>query len=205
MTTILATGFLALSLVAADGPAVGSSRESAAQDSLPIVVFETARGNFVIQLDARRAPKTVANFLAYVGVGFYDGLVFHRVIPGAVIQTGLATANLRARPPVFGPVESEADNGLHNRRGTIAMARSDDPHSADAQFFINVEENSDFDFRGRTRRGWGYTVFGRVVAGLEVIDAIASGRTERRGMLRDFPVEPIVIYAAYEVDEIPRD
>jgi cyclophilin family peptidyl-prolyl cis-trans isomerase len=158
----------------------------------------------VLRLDVDRAPKTVANFLAYVGVGFYDGLVFHRVIPGAIVQTGLSTAALEGRRPMFAPIESEADNGLRNRRGTIAMARTDDPHSAEAQFFINIEDNADFDFKGRNRRGWGYTVFARVVSGMEVVDAIASGRTRRRGTLRDFPVDPVVIYAAYEVEEIPR-
>jgi cyclophilin family peptidyl-prolyl cis-trans isomerase len=204
MIAALSTGLVASAFAMAT-PAAVPVREAPAQDSTPIVVIETSLGNIVLELDPRRAPNTVANFLAYVGVGFYDGLIFHRVIPDALVQTGLATAALQARHPVFAPIQSEADNRLRNRRGTIAMARTDDPHSAEAQFFINVEDNRDFDFRGRNRRGWGYTVFGRVVSGLDVVDAIASGRTRRRGSFRDFPTDPVVIYAAYEVDERPRD
>ncbi len=184
-----------------------SSGAAAAADSgsAPQVRLTTNRGVIVIELDSGRAPKTVANFLEYVRSGHYDGTVFHRVIPGFMIQGGGFDANMTMRP-TRPPVENEADNGLKNVRGTVAMARTMDPGSATAQFFINVADNPALDFKARTVQGWGYAVFGRVVKGMDVVDAIAgtptgsvavkdpgSGRTIP---FRDVPKEPVVIEKA---------
>ena len=133
------------------------------------------------------APVSVENFLGYVESGFFDGTVFHRVIPGFMIQGGGYTADGRKKP-TREPIRNEADNGLENLRGTVAMARTNDPHSATAQFFINTVDNGHLDHRGKNAAGWGYAVFGKVVAGLDVVDAIAA--VETRGSA---PAEPVVI------------
>ncbi|MFY9399379.1 MAG: peptidylprolyl isomerase [Desulfomonilia bacterium] len=161
----------------------------------PRVRLETSRGNIVLELDRAKAPKTVENFLALVESGFYDGTIFHRVIKGFMIQGGGLTEDMRQKP-TGSPVPNEADNGLKNLRGTIAMARTQDPHSAMSQFFINTVDNAFLDFKGKTLDGWGYCVFGRVVEGMEVVDAIEGFPTTSRGMYRDVPVAPIVIRKA---------
>jgi len=157
----------------------------------PRVRLETSLGAIVIELDAERAPRSTASFLGYVRDGFYDGTVFHRVIPGFMIQGGGLTAALE-RKPTGPPVPNEADNGLRNRRGTVALARTPDPHSATAQFFINLVDNPFLDFRARTPQGWGYAVFGQVVEGMEVVDRIARVPTTARRGLRDVPREPVI-------------
>ena len=168
-------------------------RPVAAQGEIEKVRLETSLGAIDLELDGGRAPATVANFLRYADDGFYDGLIFHRVIPGFMIQGGGYTGTLDRRP-TRNPIGNEADNGLTNQRGTIAMARTADPHSATAQFFINLVDNANLDHRAKDQRGWGYAVFGRVVAGMAVVDAIAAVKTGAQGPFRsDFPLEPITI------------
>jgi cyclophilin family peptidyl-prolyl cis-trans isomerase len=167
-----------------------------AQDANPIVRLETSKGEIRVELFAERAPKTVENFLAYVRDGHYDGTVFHRVIPGFMIQGGGFTESYD-RKPTDAPIRNEADNGLSNDRGTIAMARTGDPHSATAQFFINLSDNDFLDHKAKTRRGWGYAVFGEVVSGLGTVDEIAQVPTGAVGPFpKDAPREPVVIQDA---------
>ncbi len=161
----------------------------------PRVVLETSKGTIVLALFPDKAPATVENFLAYVDAGFYDGTVFHRVIPDFMIQGGGFTAELDKKP-TREPIQNEADNGLANDRGTVAMARTPDPHSATAQFFINTADNAFLNHTGKDARGWGYAVFGTVVEGLEVVDAISGVATTRKGAMADVPVEPVVILSA---------
>ncbi len=163
-----------------------------AEGSNPRVALETSKGSVVLELYPDRAPKTVENFLAYVESGFYDGTIFHRVIPGFMAQCGGFTPEMRKKP-TGEPIPNEADNGLANDRGTVAMARTNDPHSATAQFFINVVDNGNLNHTGKTPRGWGYAVFGKVVEGMDVVDAIVAVRTRRHGMMANVPVEPILI------------
>lgn len=137
------------------------------------VVLDTSLGEIVLELDAEKAPKTVENFSSYVEAGFYDGTIFHRVIPGFMIQGGGMTADMSLKA-TKGDLENEADNGLVNDRGTVAMARKGEPHSATAQFFINTVDNDFLNHQGKTTQGWGYCVFGSVVDGMEVVDAIAA-------------------------------
>lgn len=154
------------------------------------VSMQTSQGEIRLELDAAKAPLTVANFLAYVDAGFYDGTVFHRVIPDFMIQGGGFTADMTQKPTEE-PVQNEARNGLQNLRGSIAMARTPNPHSATAQFFINLKHNDFLDAPGQD--GWGYAVFGRVTEGMDVVDAIAGVETGRRGGHRDVPLQPVVI------------
>jgi len=159
----------------------------------PEVVFETSLGSFVVQLDRQRAPLTVNNFLHYVDSGFYNGTVFHRVVPGFVIQGGgFTTAYVEKKTGA--PIPNESGNGLSNLRATIAMAREDDPHSATAQFYINLVDNRKLD--PRTDR-WGYAVFGQVVQGMNVVDKIAAVPTGKVGSFdTDAPITPVVILKA---------
>ena len=159
----------------------------------PKILIETSKGNITAELDAKAAPKTVENILAYVNDGFYTDTVFHRVIPGFMIQGGGMTADMKDKTEKRPPVQNEADNGLKNDRGTLAMARTMDPHSASSQFFINVNNNDFLNFRSKTPQGWGYTVFGKVTDGMDVVDAIVGVKTSNKGMHQDVPVEPIVI------------
>lgn len=166
-----------------------------AQDQAPRVVMETSHGNIVIELDPEAAPLTTANFIAYVQSGFYDGTVFHRVIKGFMIQGGGLTSDMRQKA-TQAPVVNEADNGLKNEVGTIAMARTQDPHSATAQFFINVADNTALDHKRKTSAGWGYCVFGRVVEGMDVVRAIETVATTSRAGHRDVPAEAVLIKRA---------
>lgn len=171
---------------------------SPAADAPPRVKMITSKGDILIELDAKAAPKTVENFLAYVKDGFYEGTIFHRVIAGFMIQGGGFDAEMKqkaTRPPI----PNEADNGLSNRTGTIAMARTPDPHSASAQFFINVKDNAFLDHRGKTAQGWGYCVFGKVVEGLNVVRTIENVPTTSRAGMQDVPQEPVVIERAMVV------
>jgi len=161
----------------------------------PRVAFETTLGRFVIELDAAKAPKSAENFLAYAKEGFYDGTVFHRVIAGFMVQGGGFTADMQQKP-VKAPIVNEADNGLKNKRGTLAMARTQDPNSATAQFFVNLVDNAFLDHTGKNVRGWGYAVFGRVVEGMDVVDKIAAVKTGTRGPYADVPNETVTVTKA---------
>ncbi len=167
-----------------------SGKETTSQSSR--VRIETSMGNIVLELYPDKAPKTVGNFMSYVKSGHYDGTIFHRVIPRFMIQGGGFTPDMRKKPSGK-PIVNEADNGLKNARGTIAMARTQDPHSATAQFFINVIDNDYLNHRGKNARGWGYAVFGRVIEGMDVVDTISKVKTGTKGMYRDVPVDPVAI------------
>jgi peptidyl-prolyl cis-trans isomerase B (cyclophilin B) len=157
-----------------------------------MIKMHTNLGVISIELDAAKAPNTAANFESYVREGFYDGTIFHRVIDGFMIQGGGMTANM-VNKPTHEPIKNEADNGLKNERGTIAMARTGDPHSATAQFFINVADNGFLNHRAPTQEGWGYCVFGKVVEGMDVVDRIKGVATTNAGFHQDVPAEPVVI------------
>ncbi|MCF0254239.1 MAG: peptidyl-prolyl cis-trans isomerase [Duodenibacillus sp.] len=160
-----------------------------------MIRFTTTKGVFDVELDYEAAPKTCANFEAYVKDGFYDGLIFHRVIRGFMIQGGGFTPDMKQKA-TRDPIENEAGNGLKNDRYTIAMARTNDPHSATSQFFINARDNDFLNHTAPTPQGWGYAVFGRVVSGADVIDAIECSKTSRRDWYSDVPVDDIVIEKA---------
>ena len=161
----------------------------------PRVALETSKGKIVLELYADSTPQTVKNFLAYVDAGYYDGTIFHRVIPDFMIQGGGFTAEMKKKD-TQPAIQNEADNGVRNERGTIAMARTQDPHSATAQFFINTKDNDFLNHKGKTPQGWGYAAFGRVVEGMGVVDAISKSKTVTRGRYRDVPDEAIVITRA---------
>ena len=160
------------------------------------VVFETNLGSFTIELDADKAPKTVKNILDYVDAKHYEGTVFHRVIPGFMAQGGGYDESYEKKA-VKAPVENEADNGLKNLRGTVAMARTSDPNSATAQFFVNVVDNAFLDHTGKNPSGWGYCVFGKVTDGMDVVDKMIAIPTGSKGpFAKDAPDQPIVIKSA---------
>ena len=165
----------------------------------PKVVLDTSKGKIVLALYPEKAPETVKNFLNYVDQKFYDGTIFHRVIPNFMIQGGGFTADMQ-RKPTGAPIKNEADRGLKNERGTIAMARTGDPHSATAQFFINTADNDFLNHKSKTQQGWGYAAFGKVVEGMDTVDAISAVKTTARGPYRDVPVEPVVIKSARRVE-----
>jgi peptidyl-prolyl cis-trans isomerase B (cyclophilin B) len=163
--------------------------------SNPMVLLETTSGDILLELFADRAPLTVENFLSYVDEGFYANTIFHRVIKDFMIQGGGLTMRLEAKP-TKAPVKNEAANGLSNTRGSIAMARTMEPHSATAQFFINTVDNPGLDFTAETVSGYGYCVFGQVVDGLEVVDKIAKVKTKAQGDHDDMPAESVLITVA---------
>ncbi len=163
-----------------------------------MVELHTNKGVIRLQLDAEKAPKTTENFLAYVRSGHFDGTIFHRVIDGFMIQGGGYGAGMKEKATQQ-PIANEAANGLKNKRYSIAMARTNDPHSATAQFFINVADNAFLDHTAPTPQGWGYAVFGEVVEGREVVDAIQAVKTGSKGFHQDVPVEDVVIEKAVEV------
>ena len=167
----------------------------AAEVGGPVVILDTSMGKITLELDPTKAPKTVENFLSYVAGGHYNNTIFHRVIADFMIQGGGFTPQM-AQKPTRPPIVNEADNGLPNKRGTIAMARTSDPHSATAQFFINLKDNPFLNHTGKDQRGWGYAVFGKVIEGMEVVDAIARVKTGAKGMFRDVPVEEVLIKSA---------
>ena len=172
-----------------------------AEDAKPSVIFITTMGDIVIELEPEKAPASVENFLAYVDSGFYDGTIFHRVIDRFMIQGGGFTEDMTQKK-TEGTVPNEADNGLSNVRGTVAMARRADPHSATAQFFINTADNAALDHRDKTAQGWGYTVFGEVVEGMDVVDEISGVETGSSGSFRDVPREPVIIVEAKRRGEV---
>ncbi|MBK9681878.1 MAG: peptidyl-prolyl cis-trans isomerase [Betaproteobacteria bacterium] len=162
------------------------------------VQMDTSAGTLRIELDDVKAPLSTANFLSYVNKGHYDGTVFHRVIKGFMVQGGGFEPGMRQKP-TDAPIKNEANNGLKNKHYTLAMARTSDPHSASAQFFVNTVDNGFLDFRAENAQGWGYAVFGRVVEGMDVVDRIESVRTGRKGMHDDVPLEDVRIERAIEV------
>jgi len=162
----------------------------------PRVLVETSMGNILLGFYPDQAPLSVENFLAYVEAGHYDGLAFHRVIPDFMIQTGAHEADLAMRDGGRESIRNESDNGLSNSRGTVAMARTGDPHSASSQFFINHADNTFLDFGAQGPNEWGYSVFGTVLEGVDVVDAIAAVQTGNAGGMRDVPVEPVTIVSA---------
>ena len=158
----------------------------------PQVIMETSKGTVVIELFDDKAPMTTANFVSYVQAKFYDNTIFHRVMRDFMIQGGGFTADMQKKKN-RSPIRNEADNGLKNNTGTIAMARTNDPHSATSQFFINVKDNTFLNYKSKTPNGWGYCVFGRVIKGMEVVRAIETVRTTSKGYYQNVPVEPVVI------------
>lgn len=203
--SILATIAVALLAVACGGGNEGGGEEMSAEqpplppdvgNPMPRVVLQTNMGNIVMELDRESAPNTVDNIVEHVENGFYDGLIFHRVIPNFMIQTGSFTAELLERQSPRPPLRNEANNGLKNVRGSVAMARTTDPHSATAGFYINLVDNPNLDFTSETPRGWGYAVFGRVIEGMDVVDAVAQIQTGTQGNLSDVPLRTVIIEKA---------
>lgn len=168
--------------------------------SNPKIRLETPEGDIIIELFEDKAPETVKNFLTYVDEGFYDGTIFHRVIQNFMIQGGGMDMMMREKD-TKAPVQNEANNGVANTRGTVAMARTMDPHSATAQFFINTVDNGFLNHRNETPDGWGYCAFGEVVEGMETVDKIAKVRTKSFGYHQDVPVDPISIISATRVED----
>lgn len=166
----------------------------------PMINIHTSKGDIVIELDEIHAPATVANFLHYVKDGFYTDTVFHRVIPNFMIQGGGFTADMQEKPP-YAPIANEAYNGLKNKRGTIAMARTHDPHSATSQFFINVRDNDGLNPGGADK--YGYAVFGKIIKGMNVADAIANVKTITKLPYQNLPAEPIIIQSIELLPELP--
>ena len=166
-----------------------------AGSSNPRILLETSKGVIVLELDPKAASNTVENFLSYVRDGFYDGTIFHRVIKGFMIQGGGFTEAMQQKS-THAPIMNEADNGLQNKRGTVAMARTMDPHSATAQFFINTVDNSFLDHKGKTSNGWGYCVFGKVIEGMHAVDTIESVSTTTKAGHSDVPSAPVTIERA---------
>ncbi|MCR5813157.1 MAG: peptidyl-prolyl cis-trans isomerase [Desulfovibrio sp.] len=167
----------------------------AAAEKAVLVKLETSMGDITLQLDPKHAPATTENFLRYVKAGHYDGSIFHRVIRNFMIQGGGLEADMKEKATKH-PIRNEANNGLHNKRYTIAMARTSDPHSATAQFFINTANNAFLDYKEATDAGYGYAVFGKVIAGKDVVDKIERVSTTSKGMHEDVPISPIVIRRA---------
>ncbi|MEJ2037489.1 MAG: peptidylprolyl isomerase [Desulfosarcinaceae bacterium] len=165
-----------------------------------MVKLETSMGDIVLELDEEKAPKTSANFLKYVEDGHYDGTIFHRVIDGFMIQGGGLTEGMQDKP-TGDPIENEADNGLSNDAYTVAMARTSEPHSATAQFFINVKKNDFLDHRAKTMDGWGYAVFGKVVKGHGIVNKIKGVKTGNKSGHSDVPVEPVTILKAVQIEK----
>jgi peptidyl-prolyl cis-trans isomerase B (cyclophilin B) len=182
------------------GLILGAGTGVRAERSHPVVKLETSMGDITLELYPDKAPVTVANFLEYVKAGFYNGTIFHRVINGFMIQGGGLDAQMQKKP-TRAPIKNEADNGLTNDAYTIAMARTSDPDSATAQFFINVANNTRLNHTGKTPQGWGYAVFGKVVKGREVVDKIKAVATTNRGFYENVPQEPVTIIKATVVQQ----
>jgi peptidyl-prolyl cis-trans isomerase B (cyclophilin B) len=191
-TLVLSALCMAMLSVAHADP---SSSKPDTKGHTPMVILHTNKGDITLELDAEKAPETVKNFLEYVNSGFYNGTVFHRVINNFMIQGGGFEPGMKQKP-TRPPVKNEAANGLSNDNYTIAMARTSDPQSATAQFFINVKDNDFLNYTAPTPQGYGYCVFGKVVKGTEVVDAIKKVKTGRSGMFQDVPEEDVVIIKA---------
>lgn len=181
-------------------PSSSSTTEgTSVMSTSPRVKLQTNQGEMIITLDAEKAPKTVENFLNYVKSGFYNGTVFHRVIDGFMVQGGGFEAGLKQKP-TQAPIENEANNGLKNDKYTLAMARTSDPHSATAQFFINVSNNDFLNFTAPTPNGWGYAVFGKVTEGTDVVDKIKGVKTGNSGFHQNVPTEDVIIEKAEVIE-----
>ena len=200
VSTALLAG-LSLRAVAADPTPVSSTllQGTTTMSANPKVKLQTNHGDLLIELNAEKAPKTVENFITYVKDGFFDGTIFHRVINNFMIQGGGFEPGLKQKD-TRDPVENEANNGLRNDRYTLAMARTNDPHSATAQFFINVADNDFLNHTAPTSNGWGYAVFGKVIEGTEVVDTIKVVKTGSKGFHQDVPVEDVIIEKATIVE-----
>ncbi len=192
-TRILLTVFFLLMSITAQG--AESVKEPAAGHNN--IVIETTKGIIKVELFADKAPVSAINFQRYVDEKFYDGLIFHRVIPGFMIQGGGFLPGMKQKKPGHKSIVNEANNGLKNKRGTLSMARTNDINSATCQFFINVKDNPFLDHQGNTMRGYGYAVFGRVISGMDVVDKIEKTPTTRAGRFSDVPREDIVITRMY--------
>ena len=195
------TGLLPLFCLAANAapPSTSNQKQGVTMTTNPRVKMTTSQGDIIISLDAAKAPKTVANFLAYVNDGFFDGTIFHRVIDGFMIQGGGFEPGLKQKP-TKAPVENEANNGLKNNKYTLAMARTQDPHSATAQFFINVANNDFLNHTAPTAQGWGYAVFGEVVEGKDVVDKMRGVATGNSGMHQNVPTTDVMITKAAVIE-----
>lgn len=191
--------FRVVTLILCLGGVLALAGQANAAEPDPAVKLETSLGDIVVRLDSRKAPISTANFVQYVKSGFYDGTVFHRVIKNFMIQGGGMTGDLKQKP-TRASIRNEADNGLKNKKYTIAMARTGEPHSASSQFFINTKDNDFLDFKSQTPQGWGYAVFGKVIKGQEVVDKIAAVQTGKRGYYDDVPMENVVIKKAVVVE-----
>lgn len=194
LKTLSVLFMLTASLIHA-GAQAQTTQSTTPKGTLPMVKLQTNHGDITLQLDAEKAPDTVKNFLEYVNSGFYDGTIFHRVIDGFMIQGGGFEPGMKQKQ-TLAPIKNEAGNGLKNDVYTVAMARTGDPHSATAQFFINVKNNDFLNFTSPDQRGYGYAVFGKVVEGKEVVDAIRKVKTGNRGMFQDVPAEDVIIVKA---------
>lgn len=170
-----------------------------AEEKNPVVKLETSLGDIYVRLDNRKAPITTANFIQYVKSGHYDGVIFHRVIKNFMIQGGGLGPDMKEKR-ASAPIRNEANNGLKNKKYTISMARTSDPHSASAQFFINTHDNDFLDFKAETPEGWGYAVFGKVIKGEEVVDSIEKAAVTSKNGHENVPMEPIVIKKAVVVE-----
>ncbi len=179
-----------------------STAPAAGQPANPRVLIETSKGNITVEVFPAQAPKSAENFINYVKTGYYDGLIFHRVIPGFMVQGGGMLPDMSEKAEKT-PIQNEADNGLKNLRGTLAMARTNEPHSASSQFFINVADNAFLNHRGKSPEGWGYAVFGQVVDGMDVVDAIVAVPRGNRGPHGDVPIEPILMQRVSLLLEAP--
>lgn len=177
---------------------IAAAPSYAAQNTL--VLMETSQGSIKLEINHQNAPVSAENFLRYVRSGFYDGTIFHRVIDGFMIQGGGFDPKMNKKE-TQAPIQNEADNGLKNLRGTLAMARTQDPHSATAQFFINHKDNGFLDFKAKNPQGWGYAVFGRVIEGMDVVDKIAKTPTGMQNGMKDVPVSPVMIQKAKVVTQ----
>lgn len=194
--SLLTRGLAAIALVLA---LATSGVAAAKKDGDTVVKLETSLGDILVQLNSRKAPITTANFVQYVKSGHYDGTIFHRVIKNFMIQGGGMTADMKEKR-TQAPIRNEANNGLKNRKYTIAMARTPDPHSASSQFFINTKDNDFLDFKAQTPQGWGYAVFGKVIGGQDVVDRIEHVATGSRAGHEDVPQAPVIIKKAYVVE-----
>jgi cyclophilin family peptidyl-prolyl cis-trans isomerase len=171
------------------------TKSTGATMSNPIIKMETSKGTITLELDAKNAPISTANMVSYVEDGFYDGIIFHRVIPNFMAQTGGMNPDMSEKPNKA-KIKNEANNGLKNDRGTLAMARTPDPHSASSQFFINLKDNDFLNFTSESQAGWGYAVFGKVTDGMDVVDEIAKVKTGNHGGHGDVPLEAVTIIKA---------
>jgi len=161
--------------------------------SNPVVSLSTNRGDIVVELFEEEAPQSVRNFLYYVNSGYYTDTIFHRVIPDFMIQGGGFTESMQKKAGLADTIENEADNGLKNERGTLAMARTQDPHSATSQFFINAKDNDFLDFKAKSRSGWGYAVFGRVIQGMDIVEAIENSTTTTKSGYQNVPRQVVIM------------